>query len=142
MFVQVVIDDSVTTFKFGTEIRLPCSVKGYPIPVIRWYKNNTPLPRSQRISVEEGSNTLVVKKASPIDGGTFMCRRVEIPRVLPIRANFRGIFATQRKFIEALIQTMEIPIYRNHGEKDLEHNEVSPCFFSGPPISMRAFPAT
>ena len=74
-FPQVVIDDSVLTFKHGTSIVLPCSVRGYPIPVIRWYKNNTPLPKSERISVSE-ENTLELSKATPIDGGTFTCRCV------------------------------------------------------------------
>ena len=44
-------------------------VEGYPVPVVRWLKNNAPLPRSQRILVTEG-NTLVIKRASPI-GGTI-----------------------------------------------------------------------
>ena len=33
--------------------------------MVRWLKNNAPLPRSQRILVTEG-NTLVIKRASPI----------------------------------------------------------------------------
>ena len=45
---QVVISKDKTVFKYGKEITLSCQVKGYPIPVIRWYKNNTPLPKSSR----------------------------------------------------------------------------------------------
>ena len=50
-------------------LRDMAQVEGYPVPVVRWLKNNAPLPRSQRILVTEG-NTLVIKRASPI-GGTI-----------------------------------------------------------------------
>ena len=40
-------------------------VEGYPVPSVRWMKNNAKLPRSQRIFVEE-DNILVIKSASPI----------------------------------------------------------------------------
>ena len=44
-------------------------VEGYPVPSVRWMKNNAKLPRSQRIFVEE-DNILVIKSASPI--GRFL----------------------------------------------------------------------
>ena len=90
------ISRDVTEFEYGTEMALPCSVRGYPVPVIRWYKNNTPLPKSDRIRycttktlnkvqngrnsflfrVIEESNTMVVQRATPIDGGVYTCRYV------------------------------------------------------------------
>ena len=45
---QVTIPQDKTVFKYGKDITLSCHVKGYPIPAIRWYKNNTPLPKSSR----------------------------------------------------------------------------------------------
>jgi hypothetical protein len=48
-FFQVTISKDKTVFKYGKDITLTCQVKGYPIPVIRWYKNNTPVPKSSRL---------------------------------------------------------------------------------------------
>merc|ERR1712107_785544 len=61
-----------TTYESGEEIRIGCQVEGYPVPTVRWMKNNAKLPRSQRIFVEE-DNILVIKSASPIDGGLYSC---------------------------------------------------------------------
>ena len=47
-------------------------VEGYPVPSVRWMKNNAKLPRSQRIFVEE-DNILVIKSASPI--GRFLLKK-------------------------------------------------------------------
>ena len=45
---QVTIPKDKSVFRYGKDITLSCQVKGYPIPVIRWYKNNTPVPKSSR----------------------------------------------------------------------------------------------
>ena len=74
MPIEVEIDKRVTEFEIGREIKFSCSVRGYPIPVIRWYKNNTPLRASARISFLELDNALVVTKATQIDGGVYTCR--------------------------------------------------------------------
>jgi len=71
--ITVTVPEVKTEYKAGEEITMSCQVEGYPVPVVRWLKNNAPLPRSQRILVTEG-NTLVIKRASPIDSGSYMCR--------------------------------------------------------------------
>jgi len=58
----------------GEEIKLTCEVQGYPIPVIRWYKNNVPLSsRGNRIQIFD-DHSLVITGTSTIDGGSYSCR--------------------------------------------------------------------
>jgi len=71
--IQVFIPEEETNFEFGSEITLPCNVVGYPEPTVKWYKNNAGLPPSDRIVVDS-KNTLTIKRASPIDGGVYICR--------------------------------------------------------------------
>lgn len=62
-----------TNFPSGSEIRIVCAVDGFPIPKIKWMKNNAGLPISSRITVQSG-DTLVINRASPVDGGTYICK--------------------------------------------------------------------
>lgn len=71
--IQVSIPMEETNFEFGSEITLSCNVEGYPEPTVKWYKNNAGLPPSERIVVDN-DNTLTIKRASPIDGGVYICR--------------------------------------------------------------------
>eukprot|EP00094_Tigriopus_californicus_P009415 TCALIF_09078-PA protein Name:"Similar to Ppn Papilin (Drosophila melanogaster)" AED:0.22 eAED:0.22 QI:0/0/0/0.5/1/0.75/4/0/1231 len=73
MPIQVVVPNENSVFKFGQEMLLKCLVKGYPIPIIRWYKNNTPLQKSGRIHLLD-DHSLVIDNATPIDGGVYTCR--------------------------------------------------------------------
>ena len=50
---------------------------GFPAPVVKWYKNNTPLPKSDRFSVDAES-TLTVKRLTVIDGGVYACRATNV----------------------------------------------------------------
>lgn len=70
--ITVSVPEVKTTYDSGEEIRIGCQVEGYPVPSVRWMKNNAKLPKSQRIFVADG-NTLVIKSASPIDGGLYSC---------------------------------------------------------------------
>jgi len=70
--ITIALTEAPTTYESGEEIRIGCQVEGYPVPSVRWMKNNAKLPRSQRIFVEE-DNILVIKSASPIDGGLYSC---------------------------------------------------------------------
>ena len=54
-----------THFSSGSEIEIVCTVNGFPIPKIKWMKNNAGLPRSKRITVENG-DTLIINRASPV----------------------------------------------------------------------------
>ena len=76
MPIEVSINKDVTVFELGREMKFSCTVRGYPIPVIRWYKNNTPLRKNERVNVVEDHNTLVVKKVTQIDRGVYTCRYV------------------------------------------------------------------
>lgn len=58
----------------GHDLKLTCAVTGFPVPTVRWYKNNTPLPKSDRISVSGEDNALVINKVSTIDAGVYSCR--------------------------------------------------------------------
>lgn len=62
-----------TEYDAGEDVVLNCQVEGYPVPRVTWLKNNARLPRSQRIVVME-HKTLVIKQASPIDSGAYICR--------------------------------------------------------------------
>ena len=41
-------------------------VDGYPVPNVKWLKNNAGIPPSSRIEVVEERNTLIIKRVSPI----------------------------------------------------------------------------
>ena len=62
-----------TMFKQHEKITLTCEVSGYPMPFVKWYKNNTPLQKSERVNVYE-NYTLDITDATLIDGGTYTCR--------------------------------------------------------------------
>ena len=70
---QVILDRSQTDFEVGHIMTLTCEVVGFPVPVVKWYKNNMPLPKSDRFHVDDQSR-LTVKKLTVIDGGVYACR--------------------------------------------------------------------
>jgi len=71
--IKVTIPDKDSNYEFGSDITLSCETEGYPEPTVRWYKNNAGLPVSDRIIVDS-NNVLTIKRASPIDGGVYICR--------------------------------------------------------------------
>ena len=77
MSFQITLDRSQMEFEVGHTMILTCAVVGFPVPVVRWYKNNTPLPKSDRFSVDAES-TLTVKKLTVIDGGVYSCRATNV----------------------------------------------------------------
>jgi len=74
MDIEVNVGKDKQDFEQGEEIRLTCSVTGYPIPSIKWYRNNIPLQKSTRFNVDDQDNTLVITKTSTIDTGSYSCR--------------------------------------------------------------------
>jgi len=70
--ITVEIPTEQHTYDTGSTIRLECQVSGFPIPSLQWLKNNARLPKSKRIFVED-ERFLVIKNASPIDGGAYIC---------------------------------------------------------------------
>ena len=77
LMLQVVIGKDKQDFEQGDEIRLSCSVKGYPIPSIMWYRNNIPVQKNSRFSIDQQDNTLVITKTTTIDTGSYSCRYAE-----------------------------------------------------------------
>ena len=65
------LDKSVTSFIAGTRIELKCESEGFPIPVLHWYKNNTPLKSGGKVNLTE--STLIVSRADSFDKGTYKC---------------------------------------------------------------------
>ncbi|CAF4798103.1 unnamed protein product [Pieris macdunnoughi] len=55
----------------GTVITVPCEVDGYPVPVVRWSKDNVPLESSNRIQMTEGR--LTISHANTNDTGEYAC---------------------------------------------------------------------
>ena len=75
-YLQVVVGKDQKTFQQGEEIKLTCSVKGYPIPTIMWYRNNIALGKNERYSIDN-DNTLLLAKSRTIDGGSYSCRQIQ-----------------------------------------------------------------
>jgi len=72
--ITVTVGSEKDVLNEGEEIKLTCEVQGYPIPVIRWYKNNVPLSsRGNRIQIFD-DHSLVITGTSTIDGGSYSCR--------------------------------------------------------------------
>ena len=65
------LDKSKTSFIVGTSITLYCTADGFPTPVIKWYKNNTPLKNSNKVNITGSS--LVISRVKLIDKGTYKC---------------------------------------------------------------------
>lgn len=71
--ISVMVPLARTEYEAGEDISISCEVEGYPVPRVTWLKNNARLPRSDRIVVND-PNTIIIKRASPIDGGSYICR--------------------------------------------------------------------
>jgi len=71
--IEVVVGKDQSVFQQDEDIKLTCLVKGYPIPSIMWYRNNIPVGKNKRFSIDQ-DNTLVIPKSRTIDTGSFSCR--------------------------------------------------------------------
>ena len=65
------LDKTETSFIAGTSITLSCSAEGFPTPVLKWYKNNTPLKNSQKVDITD--TNLTILRSESIDKGTYKC---------------------------------------------------------------------
>ncbi|RZF45831.1 hypothetical protein LSTR_LSTR013726, partial [Laodelphax striatellus] len=63
-----------STFPVGSDISIPCDVDGYPVPLVRWYKDDQPIHSgdSDRIVITESSR-LIIREANDADSGTYKC---------------------------------------------------------------------
>merc|ERR1719270_2665268 len=69
--ITMTLDKSKASFIVGTSITLSCTADGFPTPVIKWYKNNTPLKNSNKVNITGSS--LVISRVKFIDKGTYKC---------------------------------------------------------------------
>lgn len=49
--VQVNISLPTTTFTVGSDLMIPCSVDGYPIPTVVWYKDGRTIRNNERTQI-------------------------------------------------------------------------------------------
>lgn len=57
----------------GKKVELYCIFGGTPLPQILWTKNGQRIPSSQRVTQDNYGKTLVIKRASFEDGGSYTC---------------------------------------------------------------------
>ena len=65
------LDKTETSFIAGASVTLSCSAEGFPTPVLKWYKNNTPLQNSQKVNITDSK--LILLRSESIDKGTYKC---------------------------------------------------------------------
>ncbi|XP_044011690.1 papilin isoform X3 [Aphidius gifuensis] len=70
--VAVNVTSSGNEYPVGSEINIGCSVDGYPIPKVLWYKDGDIIRTDGRITISE-SNRLVITNASYNDTGKYNC---------------------------------------------------------------------
>ncbi|XP_026818119.1 papilin isoform X3 [Rhopalosiphum maidis] len=69
--VRVNISLPATTIAVGSDLTIPCSVDGYPIPTVTWYKDGQILRNNERTQATE--NKLVVIRTNASDSGSYKC---------------------------------------------------------------------
>lgn len=54
-FCLVPVSVNITTtdqrYPLGSDIELPCSIVGYPLPQVEWFKDGIPIEQSDRIRI-------------------------------------------------------------------------------------------
>ena len=74
---------SVSVRSIREALRVSCSAKGSPLPIVTWYKNNVSVPVINNITEDEFTSELVIGEFQPADQGTYKCvaRHVYINKV-------------------------------------------------------------
>ncbi|KAI5614865.1 neogenin isoform X3 [Silurus asotus] len=71
---EVLIGPSAVSKPLGDTVLLPCVVKGFPLPVIRWMRNGKVVDESdERFAVIGGGNLQIVNLTEE-DAGTYSCQ--------------------------------------------------------------------
>ncbi|XP_068234682.1 papilin isoform X9 [Palaemon carinicauda] len=70
---RAIIRMNTTQFTPQSTIRIPCDVRGYPTPVITWYKGDTTIESSEKYIIEDDA-TLVINDANSEDSGSYKCQ--------------------------------------------------------------------
>lgn len=57
----------------GSNLTLQCRARGYPVPVVTWYKDQIKLNKTEHVSVFSDGKLSIEKLASG-DGGVYTCK--------------------------------------------------------------------
>ena len=73
---QVEIDRTKTVFTAGEDVKLFCTVRGYPVPKVEWRKNHNPLPTRGKFRLVQDNQdyNLILKNVTQNDRGDYSCR--------------------------------------------------------------------
>jgi hypothetical protein len=73
---QVEIDRTKTVFTAGEDVKLFCTVRGYPVPKVEWRKNHNPLPTRGKFRLVQDNQdyNLILTNVTQNDRGDYSCR--------------------------------------------------------------------
>ena len=57
----------------GSNLTLQCRARGYPVPVVTWYKDQIKLNKTEHVSVFSDGK-LSIEKLAPGDSGVYTCK--------------------------------------------------------------------
>ncbi|KAJ6638506.1 Papilin, partial [Pseudolycoriella hygida] len=60
-------------FAVGSEISITCNVGGYPVPAVKWYKNDVELIADSRVRIGESPHQLSITDVNSDDAGYYKC---------------------------------------------------------------------
>jgi len=94
--VEVILEDGADDISSteGEKVKMACKVAGYPIPGVRWFKNNSPIHTDIHYNISSSEaqvggtqasivHHLVIYSSRRIDSGTYKCMASNIPQPNP-----------------------------------------------------------
>ena len=72
------------TFKEKETVTLPCEAKGFPQPVITWYKDERLIEEDRK---HFGKNDLILKESEFKDRGFFTCKAENLLGIAEVSTN-------------------------------------------------------
>ncbi|KAF4081522.1 hypothetical protein AMELA_G00162240 [Ameiurus melas] len=71
---EVLMGPAAVSKPVGETLLLPCVVKGFPLPVIRWKRNSKVIDESDERFTVIGGGSLQIVNVTEDDGGTYSCQ--------------------------------------------------------------------
>ncbi|XP_053346645.1 neogenin isoform X2 [Clarias gariepinus] len=71
---EVLIGPSAASKPVGETVLLPCVVKGFPLPVVRWLRNSRIIDESDERFAVIGGGSLQIVNVTEDDAGTYSCQ--------------------------------------------------------------------
>ncbi|XP_017341341.1 neogenin isoform X7 [Ictalurus punctatus] len=71
---EILMGPSAVSKPVGETVLLPCVVKGFPLPVIRWKQNSKVIDESDERFAVIGGGSLQIVNVTEDDGGTYSCQ--------------------------------------------------------------------